>query len=83
MRDIQYVQRESKKNTGHVVIVFLYVDSLLDVVYRDGIFKRLRSPGIDYKESILPTYVAWRAGTTTLFLLRSWPPWIVIKYQHR
>jgi hypothetical protein len=27
--------------------------------------KRLRSPGIDSKESIPPAYVAWRAGTTT------------------
>jgi hypothetical protein len=29
-----------------------------------GIFKRLRSPGIDSKESIPPDYVAWRAGMT-------------------
>ncbi len=28
------------------------------------ICKRLRSPGIDSKESILQTYVAWRAGTS-------------------
>ncbi len=33
------------------------------------IFKFLRSPGIDSKESIPPSYVALRAGTTTLFLL--------------
>ncbi len=38
---------------------------------RDGIFKLLRIPGIDSKESIWPAYVAWRAGTTTLFLLDS------------
>ncbi len=38
---------------------------------RDGIFKLLRSPGIDAKESIQPTYVAWRGGTITLFLLGS------------
>jgi hypothetical protein len=37
----------------------------------DGIFKQLRSPGIDSKESIPLAYVAWRAGTTTLFLLGS------------
>jgi hypothetical protein len=36
---------------------------------RDGIFKLLRSPGIDPKETIPPAYAAWRAGTTTLFLL--------------
>jgi hypothetical protein len=33
---------------------------------RDGVFKLISSPGIDSKESILPAYVAWRAGTTTL-----------------
>jgi hypothetical protein len=38
---------------------------------RDGIFKLLRSPGIDPKDSIPPAYVAWRAGTTTLLLLGS------------
>ncbi len=31
----------------------------------------LRSPEIDSKESISPVYVAWRAGTTTLYLLGS------------
>ncbi len=48
----------------------------------DGIFKLLRSPGIDSKELIPPVYVAcrpfqeprnrflaWRAGTTTLFVV--------------
>ncbi len=39
--------------------------------YRDGIFTLLRSPWIDSLESILPAYVAWRASTTTLFLLGS------------
>ncbi len=34
---------------------------ICDILYRDGIFKLLR-------ESIPPAYVAWRAGTTTLFL---------------
>ncbi len=33
------------------------------------VFKRLWSPGIDFKEGIPPAYVAWRAGTITLFLL--------------
>jgi hypothetical protein len=36
---------------------------------RARIFKRLWSPGIDSKTSIPPAYVAWRAGTITLFLL--------------
>jgi hypothetical protein len=33
------------------------------------IFKRSWSPGINFKEWIPPAYVAWRAGTITLFLL--------------
>jgi hypothetical protein len=41
---------------------------------RDGIFKLLRSPGIGSKESIPPAYIAWRAGTATLFLLVSNAP---------
>ncbi len=32
-------------------------------------FKCLWGPGIDSKEWIPPAYVAWRAGTKTLFLL--------------
>ena len=36
---------------------------------RAGIFKPLWSPGIDAKALIPPAYVAWRAGTITLFLL--------------
>ncbi len=35
---------------------------------RAGIFKRVWGPGIDSKEWIPPAYVAWRAGTITLFL---------------
>ncbi len=35
---------------------------------RARIFKLLRSSRIDSKESIPPAYVAWRVGTTTLFL---------------
>ncbi len=30
----------------------------------------------------MPANVAWQAGTTTLFLLSSWPLKIVIKFQH-
>jgi len=30
------------------------------------IFKRLRSPGIDFKELIPSAYVAWRPGTINL-----------------
>ncbi len=38
------------------------------------IFKHLWSPGIDSKEWFPPPYVAWRAGTITLFLIGSSPP---------
>ncbi len=41
---------------------------------RARIFKRLWSPGIDFKESIPPVYVTWRAGTITLFLTRFLTP---------
>ncbi len=34
------------------------------LVHRARICKRLRSPGIDSKESIPPAYVAWRADTS-------------------
>jgi hypothetical protein len=41
---------------------------------RDGIFKFLRSLGIDSKGSIQPAYVVVRAGTTTLFLVGALDP---------
>jgi hypothetical protein len=41
------------------------------ILYRARIFKCLWGPGIDSKEWIPPAYVAWRAGTLTLFLLGS------------
>ncbi len=50
---------------------------------REGIFKLLRNLGIDSKESNPPAYVAWRAGTTTLFLLGSQPPQVDLKSQHQ
>jgi hypothetical protein len=50
---------------------------------RGGNFKLPWSPEIDSKELILPAYVVWRVGTRTLFLLVSWPPYIVQKFQHR
>ncbi len=37
---------------------------------RARIFKLLRSPRVNSKESTPPAYVAWQDGTTTLFLLR-------------
>ncbi len=43
---------------------------ILDEI-RSRTFECLWGPGIDSKEWILPAYVAWRAGTITLFLLGS------------
>jgi hypothetical protein len=41
------------------------------LVFWARIFKCLWGPGIDSKELIPSAYVAWRAGTITLFLLGS------------
>ena len=38
-------------------------------VYRARICKRVRSLGIDSKESIPPAYEAWRAGTSNRFVV--------------
>jgi hypothetical protein len=46
--------------TTNCVIVF----SIRILITRTCMCKRLRSPGIDSKESIPPAYVAWRTGTT-------------------
>jgi hypothetical protein len=55
------------------------VDNYRDIgTHRDGIFKLLRSIGIDSKESIALSLVAWRTSATTLFLLGSWPLQIVL-----
>jgi hypothetical protein len=45
-----------------------------EILIRARIFNLLRSPGIDSKDSIPPTYVAWRAGATDLFLFGSEAP---------
>ncbi len=45
--------------------------NILTGTARARIFKLLMSPRIDSKESIPTAYIAWRAGTTTLFLLGS------------
>jgi hypothetical protein len=55
-----------------ISLLFIYIQPELMNVrlqFRAGIFKPLWSPGIDAKASIPPAYVAWRAGTITLFLL--------------
>jgi hypothetical protein len=57
------------------------VSVLTHVIFRYHL--PLRSLKIDSKESISPVYTAWQAGTTTLFLLVSWPSYIVQKFQPR
>jgi hypothetical protein len=59
----------------HVFVTFLVLPKMgCNDIQVHGIFKLVRRPRIDSKESIPPAYVAWRVGTTTLFLLGSSPP---------
>ncbi len=58
--------------TTFIVVFCSFRGKILEINgYRARIFKRLWSPGIDSKEWIPPAYVAWLAGTITLFLLGS------------
>jgi hypothetical protein len=56
-----------------LVMLFFHLIKMLNKMLLTWarIFKRWWSPGIDSKEWIPPAYVAWRAGTITLFLLGS------------
>ncbi len=59
------------------VLVFFWMHALCnsqEILIRARIFKLLRSPGINSKESIPPAYVAWRTGAKALFLLGSEAP---------
>jgi hypothetical protein len=77
--DVRFVRKNhfDRSAEGRREIVFgagsVSVDCVAEgmhcTLYRAGIFKRLWSPGIDAKASVPPAYVAWRAGTITLFLL--------------
>jgi hypothetical protein len=44
---------------------------------RARIYKRLRSPGIDSKESVPPAYAAWRTGTTNSVIIPGPPGYII------
>ncbi len=55
-------ERRQSKKSGRSV-------SDRTINFRARNFKRLWNPGIESKEWIPPAYVAWRAGTITLFLL--------------
>ncbi len=50
--------------------------------FRADIFKLLVSPGIDSKKSIAPAYLAWEAGTKTLFPTQFLAPIDCSKFQH-
>ncbi len=74
-------RKKSKISVGHVVFLILVLIKLgwyssihEDSLLIDDIFKLLRSPGIASKESVPPAFVAWSAGTTTLFLLGAYLP---------
>jgi hypothetical protein len=66
MGSIQY-----KYDVSYTSTVFDALWTQLIEEVRDGFLKLLRSQVIESKEAIPPAYVAWRAGTTTLFLLGS------------
>jgi hypothetical protein len=51
-----------EKEAKNIVIDFVGKSRRRNICAR--IFKLLRSPGIDSKESVPPTYVAWLASTT-------------------
>jgi hypothetical protein len=75
LQRIQYVLYRKGKGIKFLILQICVITNLLVpscfCLWSYGIFKLLRNPGIDYKESIPPAYVDWRAGTTTLFLLGS------------
>ncbi len=52
------------KTSPPVYYIDIYCIRAVLLVSWDGIFKHVRGPGIDSKESMPPAYVAWRAGTT-------------------
>jgi hypothetical protein len=51
--------------------ILRHPDGIMTMLFRARIFKLLRSPRIDYKESVAQGGVTWRAGTSALFLLGS------------
>jgi hypothetical protein len=72
-QNVNKIAKNSKcaeRNIYQHLAAFVFVPYVSDS--REGIFKFLRFPGIDSKESIPSAYVDWRASsTTTLFLLDS------------
>ncbi len=46
-----------------------YTYCIILYICRDGISKLLKMPKNRFQGMILPAFVAWRTGTTTLFLL--------------
>jgi hypothetical protein len=59
------------QGTGQLGILtnFPFAVLVMQNAFKSRIFKLLWSPRIDSKEPIPPAYVAWLAGTITLFLL--------------
>ncbi len=57
------------KNCNKSSQEILFSGSKLLQLYRAQIYKQLRSPGVDSQESILPTYVVCRAGTTNIVIV--------------
>ncbi len=60
---------ETMDDVGNYYCKLRGKNDLYDGVFWVRTFKCLWGSGIDSKEWIPPAYVAWRAGTKTLFLL--------------
>ncbi len=77
--DLVGLKLPQQSKTLQQTVALLFIDKIDS---RDVICKLFRSPKIDSKESIPPADAAWRASTTTLFLLGSQPLLIVLQFQH-
>jgi hypothetical protein len=67
---IQYYHTEAESKEKHGVFMGPYAGVDYNLTWART-FKCLWGPGIDSKERIPSAYVAWRAGTITLFLFGS------------
>jgi hypothetical protein len=72
------IKKIRRFNFDHVPVYGPYKPSIIlrrsvkGAIHRHTYFWTFKELGIDSKESIPQTYVAWRVGTTTLFLLGSY-----------
>jgi hypothetical protein len=68
-----FAAQHTDTTAGNISACLLSLVRKKNYSVRARIFKLLRSPRIDFNESIPPAYVAWIDGTTTIILLGSKP----------